>query len=204
MNVICLDLEGVLVPEIWVAVAERTGVEALRATTRDVPDYEELMRQRLDLLDQHRLRLGDIQAVIARMSPCPGAVEFLAALRACQQVLVVSDTYYEFAAPLMAQIGWPTLLCNHLAIDRNGRITGYRPRQPDQKRAVVRAFKGMNFRVVACGDSFNDLGMLDEAHAGILYRPPDNIATDHPQFPVVATFEDLTRVISDTIGGFES
>ena len=199
MNIICLDLEGVLVPEIWIAVAERTGVEALRATTRDLPDYDELMRHRLRFLDEHGIRLPDIQAVVADMEPCPGTVEFLEHLHARYQVVVVSDTYYEFATPLMAQLDWPTLFCNHVVSDGDGRIIGYQLREPDQKRAVVRAFRGMNFKVIAAGDSHNDLSMLQEADAGILFGPPDSISAEHPQFPVVTTFEALEDAIDNAI-----
>src|SRR3990170_1630092 len=183
----CLDLEGVFVPEIWINVAERTGIAALRRTTRDEPDYDKLMRGRLEILDQHRLGLGDIQAVIDGMAPLDGAVEFLDWLRACTQVIVLSDTFHEFAAPLMRKLGRPTLFCNSLVVDGAGRIVDYRLRIPDGKRRAVEALRALAFRVVAAGDSYNDTTMLSAADAGILFRPPANVVADFPQFPVTAT-----------------
>ncbi len=191
MEIACLDLEGVLIPEIWIAFAERTGIPDLRATTRDIPDYDRLMRQRLRLLEEHRLGLPDIQAVIGAMSPLPGAAEFLNWLRERFQVVILSDTYYEFATPLMRQLGYPTLMCNRLAIDGSGRVVGYRLRQPDQKREAVKAFHGLNFRVIAAGDSYNDTAMLTEADAGILFCPPDNVVREFPQFPVTHDYGEL-------------
>ncbi|HHW75895.1 MAG TPA: bifunctional phosphoserine phosphatase/homoserine phosphotransferase ThrH [Xanthomonadaceae bacterium] len=190
MELACLDLEGVLVPEIWINVAERTGIEALRLTTRDVPDYDELMRGRLALLDQHGLKLPDIQRVIAGMGPLDGAREFLDWLRERFQVVILSDTYYEFALPLMRQLGWPTLFCHRLEV-ANDRVVNYVLRQADSKRAAVRAFHDLNFRVIAAGDSYNDTAMLAEAEAGILFRPPQNVIDEFPQFPVAWTFEDM-------------
>ncbi len=190
MELACLDLEGVLVPEIWINVAERTGIEALRLTTRDVPDYDELMRGRLALLDQHGLRLPDIQRVIAGMGPLDGAREFLDWLRERFQVVILSDTYYEFALPLMRQLGWPTLFCHRLEV-ANDRVVNYVLRQADSKRAAVRAFHDLNFRVIAAGDSYNDTAMLAEAEAGILFRPPQNVIDEFPRFPVAWTFEDM-------------
>lgn len=190
MEIACLDLEGVLIPEIWVSVAERTGVEALRVTTRDIPVYDELMKRRLALLEQHELRFSDIQTVIARLRPLEGAADFLDWLRERFQVVIVSDTFYEFAAPLMRQLGWPALLCHHLVIE-NDRIVDYRLRQEHPKRRVVQALRGLNFRVIAAGDSYNDIAMLAEADAGILFRPPPHVVAEFPQFPVTATFAEL-------------
>ena len=191
MEIACLDLEGVLVPEIWINVAERTGIEALRATTRDIPDYDVLMRQRLGLLDQHGLRLADIQSVIADMGPLDGALGFIDWLRERFQVVILSDTFYEFAAPLMRQLGWPTLFCHQLEIDADGRVANYRLRQPDQKRRSVQALQSLNFRVIAAGDSYNDTSMLAEADAGILFRPPQNVIDEFPQFPVTRDYDEL-------------
>ena len=190
MELACLDLEGVLVPEIWINVAERTGIEALRLTTRDIPDYDQLMRQRLTLLDQHGLKLSDIQRVIAAMGPLEGAGEFLDWLRERFQLVILSDTFYEFALPLMRQLGWPTLFCHRLEVT-DDRVANYILRQADSKRQAVRAFHGLNFRVIAAGDSYNDTAMLAEAEAGILFRPPQNVIDEFPQFPVARTFEAL-------------
>ena len=192
MQIVCLDLEGVLVPEIWVNVAEHTGVDALRATTRDIPDYDVLMRQRLRILDEHNLKLADIQEVIAGMGPMAGACEFLDQLRENFQVIILSDTFYEFAAPLMKQLGHPTLLCHHLGIDDEGRVADYHVRMPDQKREAVKALRQFNFKVIAAGDSYNDTSMLSEAHAGILFSPPQNVIDEFPQFPVTTTYNELT------------
>ena len=196
MKIACLDLEGVLVPEIWIDVAERTGIEALRRTTRDEPDYDRLMRGRLEILGRHGLGLPDIQRVIASMGPLEGAREFIDWLRERYQVLILSDTFYEFAAPLLAQLGRPTLFCHRLETDASGRITGYRIRPPDQKRLTVRALHGLAFQVVAAGDSYNDTAMLAEADAGILFRPPQNVIDEFPLFPVALGFEDLAREIA--------
>ncbi len=187
----CLDLEGVLVPEIWINVANATGIEALRRTTRDEPDYDKLMRTRIGILDQQGLRLPDIQAVIGRMGPLEGAKDFLAWLRRHFQVIILSDTYYEFAAPLMAQLDHPCLFCNSLVVDADGRVLDYRLRIPDGKRKAVMALKLLNFAVIAAGDSYNDTTMLAEADIGILFRPPDNVVRDFPQFPVTRTYEEL-------------
>jgi phosphoserine/homoserine phosphotransferase len=190
MEIACLDLEGVLIPEIWVNVAERTGINALRMTTRDIPDYDLLMQQRLALLAQYNLHLSDIQAVIAAMGPLDGAPDFLNWLRTRFQVVILSDTFYEFTTPLMRQLGWPTLLCHHLHIE-NDRVTGYRLRQTDAKRRAVQAFHALNFQVIAAGDSYNDIPMLAEAEAGILFRPPPKVITQFPQFPVATSFDEL-------------
>lgn len=195
MQVICLDLEGVLVPEIWIAFAERTGIAEFRRTTRDEPDYDKLMRWRLGLLRQHSLKLADIQDVIAGMAPLPGAREFLDALRGSFQVVILSDTFYEFADPLMRQLGRPTLFCHRLLVDEQGFVADYRLRQPDQKRHAVNAIKGLNFRVIAAGDSFNDTGMLAAADAGFFIHPPPAIAAQFPQFPVCANYTELRAQI---------
>lgn len=195
MNLVCLDLEGVLVPEIWINVAERTGIDALRLTTRDVADYDELMAHRLAVLDSHGLKLADIQAVIASMSPLPGALEFLDGLRREAQVVILSDTFYEFAMPLMAQLGYPTLFCHRLQVAADGQVVGYTLRQPDSKRAAVKAFHGLNYKVVAAGDSFNDTAMLGEADTGILIRPPAAVVEQFPQFAVTRTLPELAEAI---------
>ncbi len=197
MQIVALDLEGVLVPEIWIAFAERTGIPELRRTTRDEPDYDALMRFRLDLLRRHGLGLPDIQRVIREMGPEPGAKEFLDGLRARFQVVILSDTYYEFAMPLMARLGMPTLFCHRLETDAAGFVTGYRLRMPDQKRASVRALRSIAFKVVAAGDSYNDTAMLAEADAGILFRPPPNVVAEFPQFPVVRDYPGLAAAIDD-------
>ena len=201
MQIVCLDMEGVLVPEIWIAFAERTGIPELRRTTRDEPDYNKLMRYRLDILAQKKLGLSDIQAVIAGMRPMEGCKDFLDGLRSRYQVVILSDTFYEFAAPLMLQMGMPTLFCHRLETDARGRLTGYRLRQPDQKRAAVRAFKSLNFKVIAAGDSYNDTSMLLEADAGILMHPPENVVREFPQFPVVRSYADLRAEIDRAAAG---
>lgn len=193
MELACLDLEGVLIPEIWIAFAEETGIEELKATTRDIPDYDVLMKQRLRILDEHGLTLPQIQATIARLSPLEGAAEFIDWLRERFQVVILSDTFYEFAAPLMKQLGYPTLLCHRLEVDGNGRITDYKLRQRDPKRQSVRAFQLLNYRVIAAGDSYNDTTMLAQAEAGILFHAPQNVITEFPQFPAVQTFADLKQ-----------
>ena len=191
MIVVCLDLEGVLVPEIWINVAERTGIAALRRTTRDEPDYDKLMQGRIRILAEHGLGIRDIQQVIAGMAPLPGAPELLAWLRERHQVVILSDTFYQFAKPLMRQLGEPTLFCHDLEIDAGGRVTGYRLRQPDSKRRAVEALRGLRFTTIAAGDSYNDTAMLTEADAGILYRPPENVVREFPQFPVVRDYAEL-------------
>ncbi|MDA8108217.1 MAG: bifunctional phosphoserine phosphatase/homoserine phosphotransferase ThrH [Betaproteobacteria bacterium] len=198
MELVCLDLEGVLVPEIWIEVAKRTGIDALARTTRDEPDYDVLMRARLELLARHRLKLADIQRVIESMAPLEGAAEFLARLRERYQVVILSDTFYEFAGPLMRRLGWPTLLCHRLDTDAEGYVSVYRLRMDDQKRAAVRAFQGLNYRVIAAGDSYNDVGMLGAADAGIFFRPPQAIAQQFPQFAVTRSYAEL-RVSIDGI-----
>ncbi|NRA43138.1 MAG: bifunctional phosphoserine phosphatase/homoserine phosphotransferase ThrH [Pseudomonadales bacterium] len=193
MEIACLDLEGVLVPEIWIAFAELTGIEALKATTRDIPDYDVLMQQRLRILDENNLGLDDIQKVIAELSPLEGAREFVDWLRERFQVVILSDTFYEFSAPLMRQLGYPTLLCHKLEVDHNGKVTDYKLRQKDPKRCSVQAFHSLNYRVIAAGDSYNDTTMLAEAEQGILFHAPQNVIDEFPQFPAVHTFAELKQ-----------
>jgi phosphoserine/homoserine phosphotransferase len=193
--VVCLDLEGVLVPEIWIAFAERTGIAAFRRTTRDEPDYDKLMRQRIALLHEHGLKLPDIQRVIGGMQPLPGAREFLDDLRAHHQVVILSDTFYEFADPLMRQLGRPTLFCHRLIADAEGRVVDYALRQSDQKRRAVQALKGLNFKVIAAGDSYNDTAMLGAADAGFFIDPPESIVAQFPQFPVTRSYDELRAAL---------
>jgi phosphoserine/homoserine phosphotransferase len=189
----CLDLEGVLIPEIWIAFAEETGIEELKATTRDIPCYDELMQQRLRILDEHGLKLPQIQETISKLEPLEGAVEFVNWLRERFQVVILSDTFYEFSQPLMRQLGFPTLLCHKLEVNEEGRITDYTLRQKDPKRQSVRAFQLLNYRVISAGDSYNDTTMLKQAEAGILFHAPDNVIAEFPQFPAVHTYEDLKK-----------
>jgi phosphoserine/homoserine phosphotransferase len=195
-TIIASDLEGVLVPEIWIAVAEATGIEALRLTTRDVPDYDQLMQHRLRILREQQLTLADIQTVIDTVQPLPGAVKFWSWLRARTPCVILSDTFYEFAAPLIAKLGYPTLFCNSLEIDRANMIAGYRLRQHDGKRHAVRAFQNIGFRVVAFGDSYNDTTMLAAAEAGILFRAPENVIAEFPQFPALTHYAELQAAIT--------
>ena len=197
MRIACLDLEGVLVPEIWIEFSKRTGIPELARTTRDEPDYDRLMRGRLDILAARRLGLPDIQDVIAGMGPLPGACEFLDWLRGRHQVVILSDTFYEFAAPLMRQLGHPTLLCHRLETGPGGKVSGYRIRLEDHKRRTVAALRELNFRTIAAGDSYNDTRMLAEADAGILFHPPENVIREFPQFPVALTYEALKAAFAD-------
>ncbi len=199
MNILCLDLEGVLIPEIWIGVAERTGIEGLKLTTRDIPDYDELMTGRLALLREHDLGMADIQAVIGAMAPLPGAAAFLEWARMRVQVAILSDTFYEFAAPLMAQLGHPLLLCHKLTIDAQGRVADYHIRQPDPKRASVRAFHGLNYRCIAAGDSFNDTSMLEEADRGFFFRAPENVRREFPQYAAADEYSELRALIEQTL-----
>lgn len=194
-TIVALDLEGVLVPEIWIAVAERTGIDALRRTTRDEPDYDVLMQYRLDILDEHGLSLPVISEVIDGLGPLPGAKEFLDELRRRSQVILLSDTFEQFAAPLMVHLGMPTVLCHRLVIDGD-RILDYRLRQPDQKRRAVEAFRGLEYKVVAVGDSYNDTTMLTEADAGFLFHAPDNVIEEFPQFLPLDDYEELLDAIT--------
>lgn len=191
MQIVCLDLEGVLVPEIWIEFSRRTGIAELARTTRDEPDYDKLMRRRLDILAEHSLGLPDIQNVIAGMRPLEGAREFLDWLRGECQVVILSDTFYQFAAPLMRRLGQPALFCHELVVEAGGRVSDYRLRMQDQKRASVKAFKQLNFRTIAAGDSYNDTSMLAEADAGILFCPPTAVAAEFPQYPVARDYDEL-------------
>jgi phosphoserine/homoserine phosphotransferase len=195
LQIVCLDLEGVLIPEIWIEFSERTGIPGLAKTTRDEPDYDKLMRGRIEILSRERLGLSDIQKVIDGMRPLDGAREFLDWLRGYCQVVILSDTYYQFAAPLMRQLGYPTLFCNELIVDDAGRVRDYRLRLREQKRESVRAFKELKFHTIAAGDSYNDTAMLAEAHAGILFRPPANVVAEFPQFPVTKSYDELRAEI---------
>ena len=195
MKIVCLDLEGVLVPEIWISFAERTGIPEFRRTTRDEPNYDTLMKYRLGLLAEHGLGLPDIQRVICEMGPMPGARAFLDKLREDYEVIILSDTFYEFAHPLMRQLAWPTLFCHSLEADANGVLVNYHLRMPEQKREAVKRFREMNFTVVAAGDSYNDTAMLGEADAGILFHPPENVIREFPQFPVTLNYDQLRSEI---------
>lgn len=193
MEIACLDLEGVLVPEIWIKFSEKTGISELRATTRDIPNYDELMKMRLAILAKHQLGLKEIQEVIATLAPLDGAVDFVNWLRERFQVVILSDTFYEFAGPLMAQLGYPTLLCHKLSVDDKGMVVDYNLRQANPKRQAICAFKTLYYRTIACGDSYNDTTMLAEADAGILFHAPDNVIREFPQFPAVHTYVDLKQ-----------
>ncbi len=193
MELACLDLEGVLVPEVWIAFAEKTGIDELKATTRDIPDYNVLMTQRLEILKQHGLKIDDIQEVIGTLEPLPGAIEFIDWLRERFQVIILSDTFYEFSQPLMRQLKWPTLFCHKLVVDDTGRVTDYKLRQADPKRASVKALHSLNYRVIAAGDSYNDTTMLSEAEVGILFHAPQNVIDEFPQFRSVQAFDDLRQ-----------
>ena len=195
-----LDLEGVIVPEIWIAVTEKTGIDALRRTTREEPDYDKLMRGRLALLDQHGLKLSDIQKVIATLSPLEGGKQFLDELRSFTQVIILSDTFEQFAEPFMRQLGWPALFCHRLVVE-NDRITGFTIRIASQKQKAVAALKSLNYQVLSAGDAYNDTAMLKEAHAGFLFRAPDNVKREFPQFPAVETYDDLMRRMRAAIEG---
>ncbi|MGE0313630.1 MAG: bifunctional phosphoserine phosphatase/homoserine phosphotransferase ThrH [Lautropia sp.] len=195
MHLVCLDLEGVLIPEIWIEFSKRSGIAALSRTTRDEPDYDKLMRFRLQVLREHGMKLGDIQAVIATMSPLPGAKAFLDELRSRYQVVILSDTFYEFARPMMRQLGWPTLLCHRLVVGEDGSVLDYRLRMPDPKRAAVNAFRSLNLRIVAAGDSYNDTTMLGAADAGFFLHAPDAITAQFPQFKAHADYPSLLASI---------
>lgn len=197
-SIVTLDMEGVLTPEIWIAVAEKTGIPELRRTTRDEPDYDKLMRGRLAILDQHGLKLSDIQDVIGSLAPLPGGKAFLDELRACVQVLILSDTFEQFATPFLRQLGWPVLLCHRLIVE-DDRITGYQLRLQEQKREAVRALQGLNYNVIAAGDSFNDTAMLCAADTGILFRAPDNVKRQFAQLPAVTEYSELFARIREAM-----
>jgi len=196
MHLVCSDLEGIFLPEIWIQFAEKTGIQELRLTTRDISDYDVLMKHRLKILKDRGLKLPDIQAVIAAMDPHEGALECLEWIRSVTQILVVSDTFAEFAGPLMKKLGYPTLLCNTLTVATDGTTYDYRLRQTDGKRKVAEAMRGLNYRVIGVGDSYNDISMLTAADHGILYRPPDNVRREHPAFPVATDFAELKSMIA--------
>jgi phosphoserine/homoserine phosphotransferase len=193
--ILASDMEGVLTPEIWIAVAERTGIERLRLTTRDLPDYDKLMRGRIAILREHGLELEAIQRVISQIAPLPGAAQFVRQIRERAQLIILSDTFYEFAAPLMLQLELPTIFCHTLQIDADGMISGYQLRLPDSKTAAVRALQGIGFHIVAVGDSYNDIGMLAAAERGILFRPPPNVIAEFPHFPVTESYDELLRLV---------
>lgn len=197
MQIVCSDLEGVFVPEIWINVAEKTGIADLRLTTRDISDYDVLMKRRIGILDQHGLKLKDIQAVIAGMDPLPGALETLDWLRSRVPVIIVSDTFTQFASPLMKKLGWPTLFCNTLTIDESGAVAGYNLRQQDGKRRVVESLKQLNYRIIAMGDSYNDISMLKTADAGILFCPPQKVVEEYPEFPVTRNYDELKTHLTE-------
>lgn len=201
MDLVCLDLEGVLIPEIWIAFAEETGIASLRATTRDIPDYNELMQQRLRILDSHGLTLPEIQRVISGLSPLEGASAFLADLRKAYQVVILSDTFYEFAQPMMQQLAWPTLLCHRLRVSDDGRILDYVLRQQDPKRQAVEAFRGLNYRIFAAGDSYNDTTMLGAADTGFLFKAPENVKAEFPQFKSTDDYTALRSMIDEAAQG---
>jgi len=196
MYILCSDLEGVFTPEVWINVAEKTGIPELRRTTRDEPDYPKLMRWRIRILDEHGLKLSDIQNVIAQIDPLPGAVEFIEWVKERTQLIVVSDTFIQFAEPLIKKLGRPTLFCHTLVIDPKGHISDFRMRQPDPKRRTVEALQGLKYKVVAMGDSYNDISMLKQAEEGILFRPPRNVIDEYPHFPVTTDYEQVKEILS--------
>ena len=200
MNLVCLDMEGVLVPEIWIAFAEASGIPELKRTTRDEPDYDKLMKWRLEILKEHGLGLKEIQATIAKIDPLPGAKEFLDELRTLTQVVILSDTFEQFAKPLMEKLGWPTLFCNTLEVAPDGAITGYRMRCPQSKLTTVKALQSMGYETIASGDSFNDLGMIQASKAGFLFKSTQAIRADHPELPAFEEFGELLEAIKGAIG----
>ena len=199
MNIVCLDMEGVLVPEIWIAFAEESGIPELKRTTRDEPDYDKLMKWRLEILKEHGLGLKEIQATIAKIDPLPGAKEFLDELRTLTQVVILSDTFEQFAKPLMAKLNWPTIFCNTLEVAPDGAITGYRMRCPQSKLTTVKALQSMGYETIASGDSFNDLGMIRASKAGFLFRSTDAIKADNPDLPAFEEFGDLLAAIKQAV-----
>jgi len=199
MHIVCSDLEGVFFPEIWINVAEKTQIRELRLTTRDIPDYDVLMKRRISILHDKGIKLADIQAVIATMDPLEGALEFLDWLRYTTQIIIVSDTFVQFAGPLMKKLGWPTLFCNTLIVGPDDSIADYRLRQNDGKRATAQTLKNLNYKIIGVGDSYNDISMLKEADTGILFQPPDNVVQEHPEFPLSYTYEELKKIIQNTM-----
>ena len=199
MHIICSDLEGIFVPEIWINVAEKTGIKELRLTTRDISDYDVLMKRRLAILDENNLKIGDIQGVIATMEPLDGALEFLDWLRSRIPVIVVSDTFDQFAGPLMKKLGWPTLFCHTLSINPDGSIAGYKLRQKDSKREAVISLKNLNYHTIGVGDSYNDITMLKQADNGILFDPPENVKNEFTEFPVTYNYDDLKNIIQQIL-----
>ena len=197
MQIICLDLEGVLIPEIWIAFAEKTGIEKLKATTRDISDYDVLMKQRIELLSQHDLKIGAIQEVVAELEPLPGAKDFLDGLRQDYQVIILSDTFYEFAQPLIEQLAWPTLFCHRLDVAEDGEVVNYLLRQQDPKRQSVKALKQLKYSVFAAGDSYNDLSMLSEADAGFLFRAPQKVIEEFPEYASTDDYDSLRRFFNE-------
>lgn len=204
MDIICSDLEGIFVPEIWINVAKKTGIEELKLTTRDISDYNVLMRKRLSILHENSIKLKDIQAVIAEIDPLEGAVEFLNWLRSCTQVIIVSDTFVQFAKPLMKKLGWPTIFCHFLSIDPDGSISGYNLRQEDGKKKTVISLKNLNYSVTAFGDSYNDINMLKEADTGILFNPPDNVRKKYPELKATYNYKDLKDILIKKLSGQEN
>lgn len=199
MNIVCLDLEGVLVPEIWVAFAEETGIQELKKTTRDEPDYDKLMKWRLGILKEHGLGLKEIQETIAKIDPMPGAKEFLDELRSMTQVIIISDTFTQFVAPLMKKLGWPTIFCNSLEVAENGEITGYRMRVENSKYSTVKALQSIGFETIASGDSHNDLGMIKASKAGFLFKSTEQIKKDNPELPAYETYDELMEAIKKAL-----
>ena len=191
----CLDLEGVLLPEIWIKFAEKSGIDELKITTRDIPDYSKLMRTRLQILQTHNLKINDIQDVINTLEPLEGAKEFLSWLKSEFQVIILSDTFYEFSGPLMKQLDYPTLFCHRLVIDDKGSIVDFHLRQEDQKTKAVKALQGLNFKVISAGDSYNDTGMLQQADSGILFCPPESVIKEFPQFPIANNYKDFKALL---------
>ena len=199
MYITCLDVEGVLVPEIWIAFAEASGIPELKKTTRDEPDYDKLMRWRLGILKEHGLGLKEIQATIEKIDPLPGAKEFLDELRSLTQVIIISDTFTQFAAPLMKKLGWPTIFCNELEVAENGEVTGFRMRCEKSKYTTVKALQSCGFETIASGDSFNDLGMIEASKAGFLFRSTEQIKKDYPQYPAFDTYDELLKAIKEAL-----
>lgn len=199
MYIICCDLEGVFVPEIWINVAKQTGIDELKLTTRDISNYDILMKRRLDILHQHSITLQDIQKVISLLEPLPGAIDFIDWIHKRAQLIIVSDTFREFADPLLEKMGWPVLLCHDLTTDNEGNVLRYNIRQPEAKMKTVEAFQNLNYKVIAIGDSYNDISMLRKAEVGVLYNPSQNVITDNPDLKIVNSFEQVKSIISDLL-----